>query len=255
MNKQDLIDELQRRDGHRCPECGAIGSTSNQLLRRRNNWTRRDGWTAGAGDALAPAESAYEKRQATRAPTMAGDVGVPFAQALICALAGAIVGGLLGGWKAAAIVGALAFVVAWLALVLDTRRLLLTVERITRTDLTGDGVIGPPKASPPIILHAQKRPQDAQAIPSALTRDVSDPHRKQAQDLAEFITRGHRSGFALRAWTGRELSSGTQVTDGTWRQWTRWLRDAGILESDKSGTRLTVPLDDALRSIIADWRP
>lgn len=123
----------------------------HELIRRMEQRDReRDGWNAALGDALPmPLDASYEKRAAGRTPTIYGDVLVPLAQAAICGLTGAIVGGLLfRSWTAAGVGAALAFVGAWVLLLASTRQLLYAVEkleRLTGTDLNRDGHVGAPE--------------------------------------------------------------------------------------------------------------
>lgn len=172
-----------------------------------------------------------------------------------------LVGLVVGIWKwdgawivRGSVGGALVGAAVWFLFLLDLRSLVHQVERITGADLDRDGQVGKP--DPVVILKSPDtpRPRDSALAPQVATTHTVNGNRRLALDLAEFLTLGHRDGFGIRQWTGRRLSSGTTVTDGTWRTWTGWLRDAELLDVDSSGTRLTVPLDDALKCILTDWR-
>jgi len=158
---------------------------------------------------------------------------------------------------------------SWLMEQRNIQRLNWRLERITGRDLDGDGWVGEPEPQPravdgppsrtrhqvedsrPIIVNTRASVTGQPVADNWPTLDVSSPNRRLARDWAEFLTIGANDGFAIREWTGRELSSGTQVTDPMWREWTATLKQAGILEVNGSGTRLAVPLDNALRSIFA----
>ena len=228
-----------------CPTCGqALGS----------GWERRESLTVALGKTLQSGGS-YERRAPARIGNLRGDLVLPLGQASVTALVGAILGGILSGWRIGLVAGGVMFAGAWLLLLWDHRRALWVVERINGRDLDHDGAVGKAKPDPPIILRAHENWRTPERVPVVtVSQDVTNPNRRLALDLAEFITRGHRDGFGIRDWTGRVLSTGTRVSDGTWREWTALLKEAGILESDQSGTRLGMDLDTALKSIITDWR-
>lgn len=157
-------------------------------------------------------------------------------------------------FKRGAIGGVFVGAVIWFLFLVDLRSLVHQVERLTGADIDQDGHVGKPE--PVVILKSPgtPRPHDSAPAPQVTTTHTVNGNRRLALDLAEFLARGADVGFGIRGWTGRQLSSGTTVTDSSWRQWVGWLRDAELLESDNSGTRLTVDLDTALQCILSDWR-
>jgi hypothetical protein len=171
IQAQDIIDEWERR-----------------------NWRKRDSWTAAQGDAL-PAGASWERREATRTPTLSGDVAVPLAQALVCGVAGGIVGGLLGDLRSGAVVGALAFVVAWGALIADTRSLLRTVEKITRKDLDGDSYVGEPP-----VVRAEIVEKDASGNVKAIRWLDLPGDEETIRQFARAVIAGR--SLAESQWTG-----------------------------------------------------
>ena len=204
----------------------------------------------------ASGDEIYERRDPHGRASLEASVIIPMATGFLFAVP-AFLGLLLAKaeLRYAAAGGLVVFTVATALMLLKMVDLMAKVETWTRLDLDGDGVIGRPSdPDPPVILHSAQRPTDAQDPPEFnVTRDVSSPNRRLAQDLAEFLVLSDRDGFARAKWVGRQLSSGTRVSDGSWREWVGWLRSAGILESDKAGTRLAegLTLDDALKSILA----
>ena len=88
----------------------------------------------------------WERRQPARRAEFGGDVLVPLTQGLITGVAAGAVGGLLSGsWTGAVVAGVCVFGVTWVTLLLDHRRALWTVERVTGRDLDHDGVVGEPE--------------------------------------------------------------------------------------------------------------
>jgi len=248
-----------------CPLCGRPLD---------GNWRGREGQVFAAGTAIPKLEAgmAWERRAPTRSATVDGDVVVPLLQSGVTALVGGglglVAGRAIAGGEGAVggfVVGSFGtFGVMWSVLLQQHRKALWAVERITGLDLDGDGHKGRPdrsksdnKPDPPVILRAPRArvvPESDEVFETVTTEDLG-ANRRLAQDLAEFVTRGARViGFGIRDWTGQVLSSGTEVSDPKWREFTGWLRDAELLESGPAGTRLTVGLDEALRSILVGRR-
>jgi hypothetical protein len=190
--------------------------------------------------------------------TVMGDYVVPLLQTLTT---GGLIGGALhiagmgGSWPR--LIGATSAILWWLKANWESRPFVWKREQILGRDIDQDGYVGQPPvmlyspqmgADPPVILRASA---NARRQPMGLpaTVDVTPPNRRLARDLAEFLAMGDRHGFGIRDLKGAVLSSGTEITDTRWREFTQTLRDAGILTSDNSGTRLLVGLDEALRAI------
>lgn len=185
--------------------------------------------------------------------TLMGDFAVPLAQAL--ATGGFVfVGALMVECspELARGAGLIASFLWWVKSNWASSPINWRFERRLGLDLNGDGIIGKPPSEPvrPIIAAVHKNDVNGRPVAETYTTlDVSDPGRRQARDLAEFLTKGSQMGFARAKWKGQRLSSGTELGDTLWREWVGYLCDAGILETSNAGTVLTIPLDDALRSI------
>lgn len=210
----------------------------------------------------------WEKREpVTRQRSLSADFALPLFKSLTTGtfagvIAGAFAGDpVVGAWGLTLVGGA-----TWLLQMFNDSRLNWRVERIVGRDLEGDGWISEPVrekmphppsadrqkgADRPIIVNSKNGMTGQPVAETWPTLDASNPNRRLARDLAEFLAIGANDGFAIRQWKGQRLSSGTEVTDPIWREWTGMLKAANILTADNSGTRLAVPLDDALRSIFA----
>jgi hypothetical protein len=148
-----------------------------------------------------PDHGQLERKRPTRAPTVGGDVGVPFLQACVT-------GGLLGvvlaigarAWGYAGNVAMLALVIgiviaalAWLALLGQHRALLWTIETWASIDIDQDGHKGKPEERV-IILDGGKLKAEAVREAAALDR------ASFVSDFARFVKGLAIKGTALRAW-------------------------------------------------------
>jgi len=108
-------------------------------------------WTDADTDEviMEPGWTEYERRQAGRAPTVEGDVGVPLSQSVI----GGIMSGLLAvpptvmfdlPWQVPLLVSTVVSAVFWFVFLGEHRNMLWRVERILKTDIDGDGQRGKP---------------------------------------------------------------------------------------------------------------
>ena len=142
-----------------CPTCGQPMPNHNDDAHRRaairallQGYTQTQGQTLAMGSVIArslPAGASWERREPTRTAEIAGDVAVPLAQSGVTAIVGGLVGLLVAGPVAGAVSTGLAFGVSWLVLLVDHRKALWSVEKITGVDLDGDGHAGDPNAHEP----------------------------------------------------------------------------------------------------------
>jgi hypothetical protein len=127
------------------------------------------------------------------------DLLVPIGQALVTGalLAGLLVfvlselvagvdGDLLKMWAGA---GLAISTVAWLLLLVDTRRLLWAVERVTGLDIDGDQQVGKP-GERLVILNAGQARQEAAQLDNA----------QRASNFARFVAALPVKGTAARTW-------------------------------------------------------
>ncbi len=248
--------------GRFCPLCGAPVEVGT------GRWQRVEGMTMGQSVQLMGAGGVFSEfssgrrgkarvEYVRRAPagTVASReaVRVPLEQGLVTGGLGLAVGLPVGWWAGGlglAVVGGCAglaggFGGLWVWGLVDQKRALWVVERITRTDLDGDGSVGRP--DPPVYLSSFRKKRDE--VEGEVEDEGLGPNAVLANDLVEFVRRGRTLGYGIRDWKGARMRSGTKITDGVWREWTGWLKGAGILESDQGGTRLVVSLGDAVRAI------
>ncbi len=236
---------------------------AGQALRQGSGqaWQPARSYDAAIGGALARgAVDSWERADPlpTRR-TITGDYLVPLLQAVTL---GVLVGGGLlltfGEPILARGAGTLATVGWYLRGIWSTGPgVLWRSETVFGRDINGDGHVGRPPAPErqkpsdgrPIIAKNKGGVTGQPVTETWPTLDVSNPGRRLARDLAEFLAAGARDGYSIRTWKGRRLSSGTEITDPIWREWVSFLSAGGILETSSAGTRLIVSLDDALRSI------
>jgi hypothetical protein len=98
-----------------------------------------------------PSSTSLTREGGSREPSVGADVLVPFQQAMISGGFGMLVAGPLAAWiwrdPVLCVIGGFAGFVtvagaAWVMLLLDHRHLLWAMERISHTDLNGDGQVG-----------------------------------------------------------------------------------------------------------------
>jgi len=113
----------------------------------------------------------------------------------------------------------------------------------------------PPKPSEPVFVHVKNGPNNGsngKAVEISPADADLTPEQRDYLDLVEFLSTGHHAdNFGREWWTGRQLSSGREVTDPLYRRWTGYLKQAGWMEADNSGTRLTAPLREVLEHVRA----
>ena len=163
---------------------------------------RYDTATSWRGDELAGADLRMETP--TRAPSIAADVLVPLFQA---GVTGMLLSGLVtfvsnragyDGELGALWLGLALFIstVAWVFLVIDTRRLLRTIEKLSGIDIDGDGQVG----------QVQERyiPVNAPAARREAAQIAQENERAEvACELAEFVARIPHIGSDVRTWAPR----------------------------------------------------
>lgn len=194
--------------------------------------------------------------------TLMGDWVVPVLASLTT---GALVGvaasfaGMTG--TAPKLIGVATAIVWWVKSNWDSAPFVWITEQMVGSDLDGDGHVGQPQVvvvpqqaqhDPPVILRSAPSTRLVREQQPALpltTVDVTPPNRRLARNLFEFLVLGDKVGYGVRDLKGQTLTSGTEITDTLWREYTGYLKQADVLESDPSGTRLTVPLDDALKAV------
>jgi len=88
--------------------------------------------------------------------------------------------------------------VAWLFLLLDSRKLLRVVERLTGLDLDHDGTVGPPTVETRYIpLNPSASRQDAARVAEA------EEKARVASELSHFVAKLPHIGTDSRTWEGR----------------------------------------------------
>lgn len=145
-----------------------------------------------------PAAYTDTERRIPRGSTLEGDVLVPFLQSVITGAIGALVSWTF--WEAPLPGFAVGFALCWLILLVQTRSLLREVERVTRRDLDGDGVVGPPEPGPPAehILRIEMADSHGQVRRAVNLRSPVPPDR--LADLAAAALRG--DSLAEGVWGG-----------------------------------------------------
>lgn len=129
-----------------CPACG----TALRVDALGGGQAMSGGWQRGASFAMgAPPAGAEFSREVPAADLSGVEAGVktPLFQATITGVVAcllAIIGAVTWHWPKATplIIGVVAFCLTWWLLLIDSRRLLKTVERVVGRDLDGDGAIG-----------------------------------------------------------------------------------------------------------------
>ncbi len=108
----------------------------------------------------------HEIRRPLRRP-LGSDVGVPFLQAGVTALAFGVMAGLLAwafgwNWRVVAVTLGVAFAVTWLTRLRLADSLLWEVERLTGRDLDHDGSVGTPHGA--VLLNSWQARQEAAQV-------------------------------------------------------------------------------------------
>ena len=105
-----------------------------------------------------------EYRAPARQASPSSDVLVPFLQSLICGIVVGIVVAALATLRIGALSFAVTFALAWFGLLLDHRRLLWSIERVTDFDIDKNGRVGRPPEPGTIFVNADRsRDSSAQA--------------------------------------------------------------------------------------------
>lgn len=108
-------------------------------------------------------------------------------------------------------------------------------------------------AREPVIIRAPNGPTPGVQV--VQRSGGMTPAQKQAAMFREFIERGAEIGFSRRLWVGRggrDLGAlGRKLTDGEYRYLVGVLKDANLMETDNSGTRLTCNAAEAIVRVIA----
>lgn len=132
-----------------------------------------------------------ERREPHRTPSLDADFRLPMAQALGTALAcgggtALMAAALAWPWQVPVFVAGAAFCVAWFWRLRLLDALLWKIESITRADLTGDGVAGPPTAQP-THAYTLANPADARAEAAGDVRQQANDERRA--ELLAFLDR------------------------------------------------------------------
>ena len=186
----------------------------------------------------------------SREPGFVADVVVPFFQCMVTGLLfSSLVTFLVGltdydGKLTPLWVGLMLAVatVAWLALLVDSRRLLRVVEKLTGLDLDRDGVVGPPKVEERYIpLNPSASRQDAARVAQEQERG------RVASELAQFVVRLPSLGTDRRTWEpriGRDKYTAFRdvLIEMGWSRW-RSPRDK------RQGWELVLPVREILQRI------
>jgi hypothetical protein len=163
---------------------------------------RRQQQGTGSDQRNNPWQGVYTERP-SREPTTAGDVVVPFLQAVI--------GGVFAGSITAVIILAIPTLQAspwvpvgiglavsgltWAYLLTDHRQLLREIEEWTRADINGDGVVGAPET-----VRLEVKVQRSEGGPQHLFAEI--PVNRQDFDAwAQTVTNGR--SLAQSSWTGK----------------------------------------------------
>ena len=179
-------------------------------------------WARPAQD-LPQEVAEIETSQPARPADLVADLVVPFGQAMITGalLAGLFVvllaevvpdfdGDLLKVWAMIALgIAAL----AWLLLLVDTRRLLWAIEKLTGRDLDNDNQVGKPTERV-VIVNAAKAQQEA----------TQQANTQRASDFSQFVAGLATKGTSQRSWEP-ELGRATyqDYRDALIRLgWARW---------------------------------
>jgi hypothetical protein len=140
-----------------------------------------------------------ETETPVRGAGIISDLQVPLGQAITTGvLLGALVGfaadkwglvtsaaGLLSLWlQAAVVIGA----VVWLVLLVDTRKLLRTIEKVVGLDLDGDGHKGQPERV--IVVNAERAARERQQLERGA----------RVSQFVDFVSRIPVKGTSLRSW-------------------------------------------------------
>jgi hypothetical protein len=147
---------------------------------------------------------------------------------------------------AGVVAGSVAFAVASLLLVLDSRSWLWRLEEAAGVDLTGDDVVGEP-------VGVEKNRGGVEGVPRFVyVRNVkAEQRRSRARDFRAFLRGAYDGkGTTWRAWKGERLPSGERVTRSTWEEYVGRLERAGLgaREYDTAPLQLTSGYTEALES-------
>ena len=187
----------------------------------------------------------------TRAPGFISDLVVPFGQSMIT---GALMSGLVtflsvqAGfegertrlWFGLALgIGT----ITWLFLLIDTRRLLRQIEKLTGLDLDRDGLVGDPQDKI-VLVNAPAAREEAQQ--RALAQEKADT----AAELSEFVARLPAIGTDARTWEkriGREKyqTFRSVLLEMGWAVW-------NSPHDKRRGWRLVLPVREILQRITTE---
>jgi hypothetical protein len=184
--------------------------------------------------AEAPAAT-YRQEPAGHYTSVETEVTIPVLQALVVALAWAVLAGLLVGglayWRGwawwlvpAVMIAVIAVLFAWRVTVHvgEHRKRLWRREVSEGRDIDGDGAIGRPQ---PIAAGAE----DPRFV---FVRDPAREKRRQAaEDFHLFLREAYSErGTTWRRWDGFQLPSGRKVTQPIWENYCNRLLQAGLAE-------------------------
>ena len=207
---------------------------------------RYDSSQAWSADELAGADLRMETP--SRTPSIAADLLVPLGQALVT---GALIAGLVAfvskragydGDAGALWVGLALFIgaVTWFFLLVDTRRLLRTIENLTGLDIDGDGQAGTVRERYISVNAPQARAEAAQIAQEAERAEV-------ACELSEFVSRIPHVGTDMRTWVpriGQERYTAFRalLLEMGWATW-------NSTRDKRKGWRLVLPVREILQRI------
>lgn len=133
--------------------------------------------------------------------------------------------------------------IAWVFLLVDTRRLLRTIEKLSGLDLDGDGKIGNPQDRMVLVNAPQSRKEAAEMA-------QEQEKAETAAELSEFVSKLPTIGTDRRTWEpriGRDkyVAFRDVLVEMGWAEW-RSPRDKRV------GWELVLPVREILRRISVD---
>lgn len=179
------------------------------------------------------------------------DLVVPFGQSLITgALLAGLVTFIVGQTDYAGRLTPLWFglmlaigTLSWLALLVDTRKLLRTIEKLSGLDLDRDGSVGKPQER---IITVNAPAARLEAAEAAQQREQAET----ACELAEFVARLPAIGTDARTWEKRIGRDQYQAFRGVLLEmgWATW----NSPQDKRRGWSLVLPVRKILQRITAD---
>lgn len=207
-------------------------------------------WYADQAAGHPQAGASLRMETPTRPAGLASDLFVPFGQSVITgALVAGVITFLLGRTEYTGKLTPVWFglalgigTICWLFLLVDTRRLLRTIERLTGLDIDGDGTAGTVKERH-VLVNAEAARNEAARV------DADNERTQTACELAEFVAKLPNVGTDSRTWEpriGREKYQAFRsvLLEMGWAAWNS--------QDRRQGWRLVLPTREILARITAD---